>query len=197
MQTFEPSLYPNIGWVVLDLSQAWAQKQPREPARGSGWGPLGCLDQHLGASLKVIQSLLAGRQGVNHRFGEAVLDEPVGGASGEHKQLAHALPARLAFHSPQQTLAGSGVAVFGMHRQTNEFPRARVRKRIQSGAADDDAIVLEHEEASDLDLEQLAWSLDQGAIGLERFDKLQNAPDVVNPGRPQLLERVLAHHRAH
>ena len=93
------------------------------------------------------------------------------------------LPPCLALDAAQKAFAGAGIAIFGMHGEAGELAGAFVGERIQRCAAHDHAIVLEHEEATDLHLEQLARALDQRAIGLERLDQLQDAADVVDARR--------------
>ena len=50
--------------------------------------------QYFRVPLIVIKCLAAGGEGVHGGLDESLLDEPVGGAGGEHEYLLHAQPAR-------------------------------------------------------------------------------------------------------
>ena len=65
------------------------------------------------------------------------------------------------FDMPQQVVAASGSAIFGVHGDTGEFGQTVVRKGIQCGTGNDCAITLDHRELPDLLFEQFAGAFDQ------------------------------------
>ncbi len=95
----------------------------------------------------------------------------------------------------EQLLPITASLVFGPHGKRRQFRRL-ARERVERGAADDDAVVFDHEEAVHFALEQFASAVDQGALGLQRFDQLQDAADVVDAGRAQALDLVGGDHAA-
>src|SRR6185436_2203228 len=99
---------------------------------------------------------------------------------GQYKQFFEAAPARPLFHGLQQPLARVASAKIRIDHQTRKLGCVFLGKRIECGATDDHAVVVEHDETPDLHFQQIAAALDQRAVGFERLDQTQDAADVGN-----------------
>ena len=120
------------------------------------------------------------RQVVDGRRHEAALLEPVRRARGQHEQLRHAGRAGAVFHVLQDAFAVALGLRVRAHGQARHLGHLRFRERVQRGAAEDDAVVLDHGKLFDLAFDQLARTFHERAVRLQRFDELDNPADVLN-----------------
>src|SRR5688572_11356014 len=155
------------------------------------------LHEHDGSALVVIELSLLSRQVRYAAFDETALDEPVLRARGEHEDPLQLLFARPRLDLGQQALTRARAAKVRVHGEAGELARSLLGEGIERGAADDHAVVLEHHEAPDLALEQIAIALDQRAVGLEGLDQLEHAADVLQPRRAQVLDGIGGQHGPH
>lgn len=102
-----------------------------------------------------------------------------------------------ALDAADQPLAVTVILIVGVHAHGRHLRHAGVGKRVQRRAAVDDAIVLEHREALDFALDQLARALDQRAVGFQRLEQLQQPADVLDIGLAHRFEIRGRDHRAH
>ena len=111
--------------------------------------------------------------------------------------MSTALAARPAFDLDQKPFAGALVTKVGAYDQTGELARGFFCKRVQRGAGDQNAVMLQHEKTPDLPLEQGAAALDERAVRFERLDQLENAADVLERRGAKGLDGIGREHRSH
>src|SRR5881394_2324355 len=136
-------------------------------------GRLYALQKDLRTALPVVERLPLLGQRLDVGGAKALLEEPVRGVRGEGEDAPQPQAARALLAGLQQPLAVPGVAVAVGDREAGELGALVVGVWVQRRAADDDAVVLDHEEVADLRLDQFAAALDQRAFGLQRLDQRQ------------------------
>ncbi len=80
--------------------------------------------------------------------------------------------ARAVFHVLQHAFAVALRLHFRVDRQASHFGHLFLGERVQRGAAEDHAVVLDDGKIVDLAFDQFAPALDQRAVGFQRFDQL-------------------------
>src|ERR1051325_8155019 len=133
------------------------------------------LEKDLRAALPVVERLLLLGQRLDVGGAEALLQEPVRGVGGQREDAPQPETARPLLAGLEQPLAVAFLAIAVGHREAGELGALVVGIRIQRGAADDHAVVLDHQEVADLGLDQLAAALHQQALGLARLAPRQHA----------------------